>query len=289
MADSVNVEGASELRSSLKKLEGELGDFASANVSAAERILADARSRIRSRTGRLASSGRIESTKTAAGVHFGGALAPYAGAVHFGVGARAGRRGPHNIQPNPFATDALAESEPATLDVLGLELDAKVEKAIEKVPESCLRQRSGYSRRDFGLVLGDVDLPDTWTELEVQSLTRDLGFAEQHFARHKLGKATEHAILFQELVVWHAITRTNVLDVPFNQFDYLEITALDDDELDGVSPTPPDPESGLLIEISRAWNTAPDVWFYTRRRDDRDGARHSRERGGKAWPVRLPF
>lgn len=108
----VEVRGARELRRTLKNLGDDLGDFTDVHARIGTLVGREGAARVHSRTGALAGSARPAKSKTAAAVRFGGARLPYAGAVHWGTGARPGRRGPHNIAPQRFATDAAADTEP---------------------------------------------------------------------------------------------------------------------------------------------------------------------------------
>jgi hypothetical protein len=129
---AVKVQGARELRTALRKLGDDLGDFADIHARVAGLVAADARPRIRSRTGRLAGSGRTGAAKTSATVRYGGARVPYANAVHWGYRGNTGQRGPHNIRPNRFAVDAAHETEPQWTDVYYAGLEAYVAAAIAR-------------------------------------------------------------------------------------------------------------------------------------------------------------
>ncbi len=128
----VRVDGARELRVALKQLGDDLEDFKDIHAQVGGLVIAAARARIRSRSGRLAASGRPGAAKTNATIRFGGARVPYAGAVHWGTGARRGLRGPHNIDPNQFAVDAAHDTEPAWTDLYYRALEDKVDTAISR-------------------------------------------------------------------------------------------------------------------------------------------------------------
>lgn len=131
-SSTVQVEGARELRSALRKLGDDLDDFGDIHAKAAQVVIANARPRIHSRTGRLSSSGRPSSAKTSAVVRYGGARVPYANAIHWGVGPRVGMRGPHNIRPNRFAVDAAHETEPQWVELYFAGLTVYVAAAISR-------------------------------------------------------------------------------------------------------------------------------------------------------------
>lgn len=108
----VQVEGARELRASMKRLGQDVQDFKDVHAQVGSYVGAEAAKRVSSRSGLLASTWRPGSAAAQATVKFGGAGVPYANAVHWGTGARPGMRGPHNIKPSLFAVDAAHETEP---------------------------------------------------------------------------------------------------------------------------------------------------------------------------------
>ena len=131
---AVQVEGARELRAALRRLGDDLNDFKDIHAQAAATVINAARPRIRSRSGRLAASGRPGAAKTNATVRYGGARVPYAAAVHWGTGPRRGRTGPHNINPNRFATDAAHDTEPTWSALYFAAVEAKVDAAVSRCP-----------------------------------------------------------------------------------------------------------------------------------------------------------
>jgi hypothetical protein len=114
---TIKVEGARELRASMKRAGFDMQDLKSAHVEVAQYVGAVAASRAPRRSGMLAASWRPGAGSTQAVIRFGGAAVPYANAVHWGTGARAGLRGPHNIAPSLFATSAAHDTEPVWVDV----------------------------------------------------------------------------------------------------------------------------------------------------------------------------
>lgn len=122
------VIGARELRASLKELGADLNDFKGVHAQVASFVGAEGASRAPRRSGMLAASWRPGSAKTNATVRFGGAAVPYANAVHWGTGARPGRRGPHNIRPSLFATEAASDTEPTWVPWYLAELQNMVNK-----------------------------------------------------------------------------------------------------------------------------------------------------------------
>lgn len=79
-------------------------------------------------TGWLASTWRPTGAKTVATVAFGGAVAPYANAVHWGTGPRPGLRGPHNIAASLFVTTTAQETQPEWFEFYVTELDHMLSK-----------------------------------------------------------------------------------------------------------------------------------------------------------------
>ncbi len=75
-------------------------EMAAIHKAVAEPIAAGARSRVRSRSGRLAASVRAQGTQRVARVAAGRKSVPYAGPNHYGW--------PGRFAGNPFMTDALA-------------------------------------------------------------------------------------------------------------------------------------------------------------------------------------
>jgi HK97 gp10 family phage protein len=96
------VQGAAELRRTLKKLSGDLGELKEAHRTVAEKVADRARATAPVRTGRLRDSVRPGATKTKAVVRAGGARVPYAGPIHWGWPKR-------HIDAQPFLKDAADE------------------------------------------------------------------------------------------------------------------------------------------------------------------------------------
>lgn len=101
----VQVEGARELRSTLRKAGEDVGDLKDANAEVAAMVAAAAAARAPHRSGALASSVRGNRALSSAVVKVGRASVPYAGVVHWGWPAR-------NITAQPFAVDAAHDTEP---------------------------------------------------------------------------------------------------------------------------------------------------------------------------------
>lgn len=106
------IEGARQLRASLRELDADMQDFKGVHAKVGGYVGAESAQRVPSRTGTLAATWRPGAAATNVTVRFGGAAAPYANAVHWGTGARAGKKGPHNIRPSLFAVTAAHDTEP---------------------------------------------------------------------------------------------------------------------------------------------------------------------------------
>lgn len=118
MAVSVRVDGARQLRASLKRAGHDLGDLKAANAEVSRIVLADAKTRVPRRSGALAATLRGGSAATRATVSAGYARVPYAGPVHWGTppGGRWGRgRTARGVRAQPFLTDAAKKTEPVWL------------------------------------------------------------------------------------------------------------------------------------------------------------------------------
>lgn len=89
----------------------------------------------------------------------------------------------------------------------------------------------------YRVVLGDPDNPETWQEIEVQAITRDLTAAEEVFGRHKWGKAQDSPMRFSAVAVWCALRRTGIISESWEAFEagYVEIGEAGSD---AATPTP---------------------------------------------------
>ncbi|HXG71269.1 MAG TPA: hypothetical protein VNJ04_11755 [Gemmatimonadaceae bacterium] len=120
-AGLVRVEGARELRRTLKQAGDELQEMRTAHKSAAD-IAARASSALAPhRTDRLARTIRGSGTKTAAVIRAGFARVPYAGPIHWGWFAR-------HITPQPFLSQGAQDSEGRWIRVYESYLDKTLDK-----------------------------------------------------------------------------------------------------------------------------------------------------------------
>ena len=101
---TVKVEGARELRASMKKAGADTNDMKTAHAAVARVVTAAAKSRAPKKSGRLAGSIRGSKAKASVTIRAGGASVPYAGPIHWGWPAR-------NIAANPFISDAATSTE----------------------------------------------------------------------------------------------------------------------------------------------------------------------------------
>jgi hypothetical protein len=126
MADTIRVEGKAQLDASLARLAFALPQVAP--DSAARIIGQAARLNVPKRTGRLASSWNSDSSAGAQSLSFGDSSAPYAGPIHWGVGARVGLRGPHNIRPSRYLTRAIESTQPMWQERYSEEIKSLISK-----------------------------------------------------------------------------------------------------------------------------------------------------------------
>lgn len=100
----VEIDGARELRRTLRAAGDDLEDLKAANQAAAEVAAAAARGRAPVLTGRLSSDIRASGTKTAGIIRAGRKKIPYAGVVHWGWPAR-------GFPARPFLTEGAQSTE----------------------------------------------------------------------------------------------------------------------------------------------------------------------------------
>ena len=127
-------------------------------------------------------------------------------------GARAGRRGPHNISPNPFAVNAAHYTEPSWASPL------------------------------LHLILGDPAEPSTWTEATVQTITPDIVRAEGELAKSKT-PAADHPLQAMVASAYFALVRTGAGSGSLQDFlrHCIDVDVVANDAAD---PTPADPWDG---------------------------------------------
>src|SRR6188508_1995954 len=104
----VKVEGARQLRATLRKAGDDLGDLQRIHATVSRIVAARAASNAPRVSGALAGSVRGSQAKTRAIVRAGGARVPYAGPIHWGWPRR-------NIAATLFASRAATDTEPTWL------------------------------------------------------------------------------------------------------------------------------------------------------------------------------
>lgn len=121
----VQIDGARELRRTLRAAGDDLEDLKEANQVAAEIAAAAARSRAPKRSGRLAADIRASGTKTAGIVRAGRKKLPYAGPIHWGWPAR-------GIEAQPYLADGAKSTEPVWIPIYQKMIDDALQKVKGK-------------------------------------------------------------------------------------------------------------------------------------------------------------
>lgn len=117
----VQVEGAAQLRATLRRAGDDLLDLKAAHGRVSAYVASQARSRAPRVTGTLAGTIRSSGTKTQALVRAGFKRVPYAGPIHWGWPKR-------NIRANPFISDAATSTESRWIRQYELAVDGIVRK-----------------------------------------------------------------------------------------------------------------------------------------------------------------
>lgn len=103
---TVRVEGARELRRTLRRAGVSVEDLKDANAAAGNIVAAAGRGSAPRRSGALAPSVRASRAAASATVRAGGARTPYAGVIHWGWPA-------HHISARPWLSEAATSTEAA--------------------------------------------------------------------------------------------------------------------------------------------------------------------------------
>ena len=106
----IKVEGARQLRATMKRAGDDLSDLKAANAAVAGIVAPIAAGAAPVRTGRLAATVRPSGTRTAAIVRAGRSAVPYAGPIEFGWPG-------HNVTAQPFIVPAAHDTEPQWTEV----------------------------------------------------------------------------------------------------------------------------------------------------------------------------
>lgn len=101
---TVRVEGLDRLVRTLNRAAVDISELKEAHARVGEIVASEARARAPRRSGRLAGSVRAARQARRARVTYGGARVPYAGPITWGWPR-------HNIEPQPFVTDAARATE----------------------------------------------------------------------------------------------------------------------------------------------------------------------------------
>jgi hypothetical protein len=104
----VRVEGARELRRTLKRAGVSVEDLKDAHAAAGNIVAAAGRGSAPNRSGRLAGTVRASRAAASATVRAGGGRVPYAGVIHWGWPG-------HHITAQPWLSEAATRTEPAWL------------------------------------------------------------------------------------------------------------------------------------------------------------------------------
>lgn len=118
----VEIDGARELRRTLRAAGDDMEDLKAANLAAANIAASAARGRAPRLTGALAGDIRASGTKTAGIVRAGRKRIPYAGPIHWGWPAR-------GMKARPYITEGAQQTEPVWVPLYQREID----KALNKV------------------------------------------------------------------------------------------------------------------------------------------------------------
>lgn len=123
----IEIVGARELRSGLRKLGDRADDLKDVHQDAGELVAGTARELVDVVSGDLRDTIRTDRRKSGASVIAGRASVPYAGVNHFGWPAR-------NIEPDPFLYDALDQRRDEVVDRYRRGVDELVRKFEIETP-----------------------------------------------------------------------------------------------------------------------------------------------------------
>lgn len=124
-APLVEIDGARELRRTLRAAGDDLEDLKAANQAAANIAAAAAKSEAPKLTGRLAGDIRASGTKTAGIIRAGRKKLPYAGVIHWGWPKR-------NILAVPYITAGAQQTESIWVPLYQKQLDQALKKVKGK-------------------------------------------------------------------------------------------------------------------------------------------------------------
>lgn len=119
---AVRVEGLAALTRTMRKAGEDITELKDAHTRVSDIVTTAAADRAPRNTGALSQSLRPAKQANRARVMAGSAKVPYAGPIHWGWPA-------HNIEPQPFLSDAAVETQPQWIE----QYQADVQKALDKV------------------------------------------------------------------------------------------------------------------------------------------------------------
>ena len=95
----------------------------------------------------------------------------------------------------------------------------------------------------YKVVFGDPEDDETWTELDVQAITRDITAAETMFATSRWGKMLDSPVKAMAVSAYFALRRTGRIEGDWASFEaaYIDIGQV---EVEAVDPTPPGLDPG---------------------------------------------
>lgn len=126
---AITVEGGPQLRRAFKRLGDRADDLKDANQRAGEIVKSRASELVPRLDGDLAGTIRTDRRKTGASVLAGGrGGVVYAGPIHFGWAQ-------HNIEPQPFLYDALADKRAEVIATYTLAIDELVIRFDVEAPD----------------------------------------------------------------------------------------------------------------------------------------------------------
>lgn len=118
---TIRVEGLKQTVRSLERLGVETQDLKAGFKKAGNVVVDESRGLVPVLSGKLLNTIRASNTKNKAIVRAGGARVPYAGVIHWGWPG-------HNIEPNEFLVEGLANKQEQVLTVIEQELDALIKR-----------------------------------------------------------------------------------------------------------------------------------------------------------------
>lgn len=119
---TVKIEGARELRRTLKRAGVDVEDMKDANAAAGNIVAAAGRVSAPRRSGRLGGTVRASRAAASATVRAGGAAVPYAGVIHWGWPG-------HHISAQPWLSEAATRTEATWLAAY----EAGVAKVLDRI------------------------------------------------------------------------------------------------------------------------------------------------------------